>query len=69
MRDYYNDNRIPTLADAARTLSSCAENIQESAEHIIYSCDDIADTKRTYPVLTSAGPDERFGTADDITSR
>ncbi len=46
MRDHYNDNRIPTLADAARNLSSCAENIQEIAGHIIYSCDDIADTKR-----------------------
>ncbi len=46
IRGHYNDNRIPTLADAARTLSSCAENIQEIAEHIIHSCDVIADTKR-----------------------
>ena len=46
MKDHNNEKLIPILADAARTLSSCAENIQEIAEHIIYSCDDIADTKR-----------------------
>ncbi len=27
------------------------------------------DSRRTFPVITSAGPDRRFGTADDITSR
>jgi len=26
-------------------------------------------SKRTFPVITSAGPDKRFGTADDISSR
>lgn len=26
-------------------------------------------TKRTFPVITSAGPDKRFGTSDDISSR
>jgi hypothetical protein len=25
--------------------------------------------KRTFPVITSAGPDKQFGTADDISSR
>ena len=25
--------------------------------------------KRTFPVITSAGPDKKFGTADDISSR
>ncbi len=46
MKDHDNEKHILTLTDATKTLISCAENIQEIAEHIIYSCDDIADTKR-----------------------
>ncbi len=36
---------IPTLVDAIKTLISCAENIREATETIIYSCDDITNTK------------------------
>jgi len=41
-----NKNHIPTLADAAKTFISCAENIMETTETIIRSCDYITDTKR-----------------------
>ncbi|MHC4123845.1 MAG: type II secretion system protein [Planctomycetota bacterium] len=31
--------------------------------------DDRKDSRRNFPLITSAGPDDKFGTADDITSR
>jgi hypothetical protein len=41
-----NQKLTPTLADAAKIFISCAENIRETTETIIRSCDDITDTKR-----------------------
>ena len=41
-----NEKLTPTLADAAKTFISCAENIRETTETIIRSCDDITGTKR-----------------------
>ena len=46
LNNHDNKNHIPILADAAKTFISCAENIHETTEAIIRSCDDIADTKR-----------------------
>ena len=45
-KDHDNEKLTPTLADAAKTFISCAENIRETTETIIRSCDDITDTKR-----------------------
>jgi len=33
------------------------------------SIDDMRDSRRTFPVVISAGPDKNFGTIDDITSK
>jgi hypothetical protein len=46
MKDHGSQNLIPTLADAAKTFISCAENIRETTESIICSCVDITGTKR-----------------------
>jgi hypothetical protein len=35
-----NKNHLSTLADAAKTLTSCAEKIMETTENIIRLCDD-----------------------------
>ncbi len=46
MKDHGSQKLIPTLADAAKTFISCAENIRETTESIICSCVDITGTKR-----------------------
>ncbi len=46
MKGHDSEKLTPTLADAAKTFISCAENIRETTETIIRSCDDITDTKR-----------------------
>ncbi len=48
IKDHGNEEHIPTLTDAAITLISCAENIQETTEIIIRSCDSILDTEGVY---------------------
>lgn len=37
--------------------------------HSSADIDSMKDSSKTFPVITSAGPDRKFGTADDITSR
>jgi len=34
-----------------------------------FEFDIMRDTKRTFPLITSAGPDKRFGTSDDISNK
>jgi len=41
----------------------------EALRYDYYDDEDDPENKRTFPVITSAGPDKKFGTDDDITNR
>ena len=72
-----DNNRTPITIDVAGSIVPLMRVIDPWGKALRYdyyderasTLDDMRDSKKTFPVITSAGPDRVFDTADDISSR